>query len=292
MLCDISTAYVNGKSIAHAQACCAVTIPRMNGLTDRIQKRLAATGKSARAASLEAGLSDAFVRNILKGKSGSPSADNLAKLARVLGTTEVWLIREVGPEEVEAPKVNGFHSEREIRRVPLGEEFDPDPVFSEHPGNHDAARRFERRELEPGEVVERQATGGMGSGGQVPMVTVDGKVVDDVRAVWRLPVDFLHAELRAREGDVDFIAVEGDSMIPTLLPGDRVLVSRAQRLAGDGLFVIHDGIGPSVKRLEVAKGSSPVRIRIKSDNPLHGTDEMLADDLVVIGRVICKVTRL
>jgi phage repressor protein C with HTH and peptisase S24 domain len=259
----------------------------MNGLTDRIQKRLAAMGKSARAASLEAGLSDAFIRNILKGKSGSPSADNLAKLAPVLGTTEVWLLREQGPEQVDQSEFR-----ERVQSVPAGEEFDPDPDFLEDPERVDAARRFERRRLEPGEVVEREVTAGMGSGGQVPVITVDGQIVDDVRAVWRLPVDFLHSELRSRESDVDFISVEGDSMIPTLLPGDRVLVNRTHNKPGDGLFVIFDGVGPSVKRLEIAKGSNPLRVRIKSDNPLHGTDEIEAGDLAVIGRVVCKVTRL
>nr|WP_281351546.1 S24 family peptidase [Microvirga arsenatis] len=122
---------------------------------------------------------------------------------------------------------------------------------------------------------------------------VDGKVLDGVRAVWRLPVDYLHTELRAREAEVDFIPVDGDSMIPTLLPGDRVMINRAQTAPSpDGLFAIFDGIGIAVKRLEVVKGSNPVKIRIKSDNPAHGTDEILAEDLQVIGRVVCKVTRL
>lgn len=67
-------------------------------LAFRIQKRLIATGKSARGASLEAGLSDAFIRNILEGKSKSPRSDTLAKLAPILGTSEAWLLKEEGPE--------------------------------------------------------------------------------------------------------------------------------------------------------------------------------------------------
>ena len=81
-------------------------------------------------------------------------------------------------------------------------------------------------------------------------------------------------------------------MIPTLLPGDRVMINRSQTAPSpDGLYAIFDGIGVSVKRLEVVKGSSPIRIRIKSDNPNHSTDEILATDLLVIGRVVCRVTR-
>lgn len=77
----------------------AVTLPRMTTLAERIQQRLEATGKSARSASLEAGLSDAFVRNILKGKADSPRGENLAKLARVLGTSMNWLLNGSGEPE-------------------------------------------------------------------------------------------------------------------------------------------------------------------------------------------------
>ncbi|MBK3406261.1 helix-turn-helix transcriptional regulator [Methylorubrum populi] len=182
-------------------------------------------------------------------------------------------------------------SVEEIRRVPLGEEFDPDPYF-EHDENGEAAGRSHRRALEPGEVPERNVIAGLGQGGTAEGVVVDGQVLDGVRAVWRLPPDFLRTELRSREGDVDFIAVDGDSMIPTLLPGDRVMINRSQTAPSpDGLYAIFDGIGISVKRLEIVKGSNPIRIRIKSDNPNHSTDEILATDLYVIGRVVCRVTR-
>lgn len=214
---------------------------------------------------------------------------NLKAISKKANVPFEWLLTGNG----EKPSAGEIESDADtIRSVPFGQEFDPDPEFVEHADRADAARRYELRQLLPGEVVEREVTAGMGSGGQVPVITVDGQTVDDVRAVWRLPVDFLHSELRSRESDVDFISVEGDSMIPTLLPGDRVLVNRTHNKPGDGLFVIFDGIGPSVKRLEIAKGSNPLRVRIKSDNPLHGMDEIEAGDLAVIGRVVCKVTRL
>lgn len=200
------------------------------------------------------------------------------KIAPVLGTTAEALM-------VPRPMLE------EPRRVPLGQEFDPDPEF-EHDENAAAAGRSHKRTLEPGEVPERNVIAGLGQGGTADGVVVDGQVLDGVRAVWRLPPDFLRTELRSREGDVDFIAVDGDSMIPTLLPGDRVMINRSQTAPSpDGLYAIFDGIGISVKRLEIVKGSNPIRIRIKSDNPNHSTDEILATDLHVIGRVVCRVTR-
>lgn len=60
-------------------------------LADRIRARLAATGKSASAVSLEAGLSRSAIRDILNGKAGSPRFDTLVKLASPLGCTVAYL---------------------------------------------------------------------------------------------------------------------------------------------------------------------------------------------------------
>lgn len=245
--------------------------------SDRLREGLDAKGWTAKELSRRSDVSYDNVTKYLKGGVKQPRGETLNKLADTLGMDRLYLKEGVTSE---------------IRRVPIGEEFDPDPEFVEDPERVDAARRFERRRLEPGEVVERNVTAGLGLGGDATTIYADGQVVDEVRAVWRLPVDYLHTELSARESEVDFITVSGDSMIPTLLPGDKVLVNRALNNAGDGVYVIHDGIGPSVKRLEVDIGSSPLRIRILADNPAHGAREILASDLVVIGRVIMRATRL
>jgi|SRR5690606_37758368 len=82
---------------------CEVKIPYMSDtIIDRIQLRLKKLNISMRKASLEAGLSDAFIRNIISGKSESPRGINLTKLARALETTEVWLLSGEGPEEANA----------------------------------------------------------------------------------------------------------------------------------------------------------------------------------------------
>lgn len=213
-------------------------------------------------------------------------ADFLSDRKKSLGAAEVAIIEDA----LKLPRGGLLDPGKpEPARVPIS---DTEDEFSPDGDNHASARRLQMRTLEPGEVVERDVTGGMGFGGNAPMVNVDGKALDGVRAVWRLPVDFLRTELRSREPDVDFIAVDGDSMIPTLLPGDRVLINREQRGPSDAIYAIHDGIGVSVKRLHIVKGSSPVQVRIMSDNPLHGDpDVVLAADLNVIGRVVCRVSR-
>lgn len=78
-------------------------------LSDRIQTRLKKLGKSERGASLEAGLSDSFLRNIREGKSSSPRIDTLEKIATVLQTSSSWLITGEGSEDLSSQ--SGFAEE-------------------------------------------------------------------------------------------------------------------------------------------------------------------------------------
>lgn len=70
-------------------------------IAQRVDARLKKLNLSMRAASLEAGLSDGFIRNIMSGKSESPRGINLSKLAKVLRTSEIWLLTGAGKEDVD-----------------------------------------------------------------------------------------------------------------------------------------------------------------------------------------------
>lgn len=59
---------------------------------ERIQQRLKETGKSARAASLAAGMSADAIRDIFRKTDSSPTLETIQKLARGLETTPEWLI--------------------------------------------------------------------------------------------------------------------------------------------------------------------------------------------------------
>ncbi len=76
----------------------------MTNIAQRVQSRLKKLDLSMRKASLDAGLSDGFIRNIISGKSESPRGINLSKLAQVLRTTESWLLSGEGPEETKSPE--------------------------------------------------------------------------------------------------------------------------------------------------------------------------------------------
>jgi transcriptional regulator with XRE-family HTH domain len=61
-------------------------------IRERITRRLEETGKSARAASLDAGMSADAIRDIFRKQDSSPTIETLRKLAIGLETTPEWLI--------------------------------------------------------------------------------------------------------------------------------------------------------------------------------------------------------
>lgn len=174
------------------------------------------------------------------------------------------------------------------------EDHQVEPDFPPDPDELRAAKKQARRELGPGELIEVDVIAGLGNGGTAPPIMIDGKMVDNVRATWRVPTDFLRTELRSTEQDVEILPVDGDSMIPTLQPGDRVLVNRRQNTPSpDGLYAIGGPLGTQIKRLQYVQGTTdPIKILVISDNPQHPDAELTVDEIHVIGRVICRISRL
>lgn len=113
----------------------------IQGFAKRLEERLEALQMSPRAASLAASNSPDLIRNILRGHAKSVRGDHLVGLARVLETTESWLMTgmsstDIAPEErsiryggiIEAGAfrpANIFDQEGEHRTVPLP----PDPRY-------------------------------------------------------------------------------------------------------------------------------------------------------------------
>ncbi|KTT70765.1 S24 family peptidase [Sphingomonas endophytica] len=135
-------------------------------------------------------------------------------------------------------------------------------------------------------------------------------VADDVAVPWlavtaaagtgRVPEDRLlraeplsRAALRAAgiaPADASLIGVRGESMAPTLLDGDRLLVDRGARepVAGGAIYVLRRGEEVAVKRL-IPHGDG---VEIRSDNPLWPVERVAWADIVVIGRARLLQRRL
>ena len=97
---------------------------------------------------------------------------------------------------------------------------------------------------------------------------------------------WIRDRLKAAPSLLRVMAVQGDSMMPTLNDGDTVLVDMTQRNPSPpGVFVLHDGMGLVAKRLEHVPLSDPPRVRIISDNPRYSPYECTTDEVNIIGRI-------
>ncbi len=107
------------------------------------------------------------------------------------------------------------------------------------------------------------------------------------RRLWAVVEMGLEPELAA------VIRVEGDSMSPTLAPGDSILLDlRETRFARDAVYVFSWDDGLFVKRIHRTGRSS---FRAMSDNPLYPPmefDQSNVNELCVVGRVVWAGRRM
>lgn len=122
-----------------------------------------------------------------------------------------------------------------------------------------------------------------------------GKLIDQETIVgkWPFPRDYVRQSLSIRSGNLALIEVEGDSMMPTLHTGDKILVDLDDKnVANPGVFALYDGDATVVKRVEKIPFSEPPLLKLISDNSLHGRYDVLADLVHIAGRVVWFGRRL
>jgi hypothetical protein len=106
-------------------------------------------------------------------------------------------------------------------------------------------------------------------------------------AQWQVPTEIVRGYSTAPASELRIITVMGDSMEPALLPGQRVLVDTGDRLPSPpGIFVVWDGLGLVVKRIQVLPHSEPPRVKITSDNVKYDPYERTLEEAYIQGRVI------
>lgn len=97
---------------------------------------------------------------------------------------------------------------------------------------------------------------------------------------------WIRSSLKASPSQLRIMHVEGDSMAPTLLDGDTVLVDMTRRAPNPpGIFVVDDGMGLVAKRLEHIANSDPPAVRVISDNKHYPEYERTADEIHIVGRI-------
>lgn len=281
----------------------------LRDIYDRITKRLEAVGLSANAASLKAGLSEDAIRNIKRavetGRESGLSTQTILKLAPVLRTTASWLLEGVGTEEFDPNngEVIDLKAER-VRPRLLVTSFDPDhPDTAGAFGNaEDTAEMtgYTREHWEPridGALPEIDVKLGAGHGtvgNTIALPASEGAITGHrVVAEWLIPLDYLRSEVKAAPNQTIVLEVIGDSMAPTYMPGDRVLVDLSQdHLITDTVYAIsYDHGEPQIKRLQRIPFSNPPRVKIISDNPNLETFEVDLSQLTIIGRICGRISR-
>ncbi len=106
-------------------------------------------------------------------------------------------------------------------------------------------------------------------------------------AEWQVPTGIVRGYSTAPAAELRIITVMGDSMEPALLPGQRVLVDTGDRKPSPpGVFVVWDGLGLVVKRIQVLPHSEPPRVKITSDNAKYDPYERTLEEAYIQGRVI------
>jgi phage repressor protein C with HTH and peptisase S24 domain len=119
----------------------------------------------------------------------------------------------------------------------------------------------------------------------------DGASVEsaDVVRTWLMPRDVVSVASDSGLDRIKIIRVKGDSMAPTYNPVDRILVDTGDTVPSPGgVFVVWDGLGLVVKRVQVKPHSEPITVRIFSDNPKYEPYERVLSEAYVQGRVIGK----
>lgn len=231
----------------------------MNTIGGRIKHARAAMGLSQSQLGKRLGVDASAVSQWEVNKT-APNSANLAKLATVLKRSAVWL--RFGTEET------------------IADELD----------------EFAREDMES--VIEVDTRAGAGGGG---FWSTENNETNDVgyivsadvkKAEWMLPTMYLRQYLGIYSRNAKIIEIAGDSMAPTLMSGDRVIIDLSQRNPSPpGMFAIWDGVGVVCKRLELLTNTDPHRLMLISDNPKNLTYERTAEEVNIIGRVVWYARR-
>jgi len=121
-------------------------------------------------------------------------------------------------------------------------------------------------------------------------VRKDGRHADPIKhEAWIFPASFVREQLHAAAERLLVIEVDGDSMAPTMVSGDRAVIDTGHKTpTPDGLYAIRDAFaGIVIKRLQVMRPAKQANVKIISDNPKQGSEEVPLSELEVVGKVVC-----
>lgn len=213
--------------------------------------------------------------------------ESLSAICRAAGVDLNWLAYGSGDEPP------GASSNKTARLI---SSYDPDDADTNDDTGHSYTREHWVSKID-GAIPEIDVKLGAGTGsiGEVINLPVGRGNVSGhaVVAEWLIPAPYLRHEANAAPNQTIVMEVVGDSMQPTYMPGDRVLVDLSQdRFVSDTVYAISDGVSePQIKRLQRIPFSDPVEVRIISDNPNLETFTADLSRVRIIGRICGHIAR-
>ena len=218
-------------------------------MTNRIEQIRADLGLSPPAFCERIGFPYTRYHHIISGRKSKPTADLLALVADRTNVNPEWLLKGVGP-----PYPGGGGWREATVSTNVDDRYVLLPLYN--------------------------VAGGAGEGN-----SVDTEEVEDLLAFKQ---DWITRELRASPDNLSLIYVQGESMMPTLNPGDVIRIERnLQRNTSDGIYVIRMGEALLIKRLQFLPEGE---INVTSDNeayqPYRVSLNNDAESFDIIGRVV------
>jgi hypothetical protein len=181
-------------------------------------------------------------------------------------------------------------SPRVLRAMEEALGYDPDYLVDfVHPRASPAAKPPAQRPPEADQPMMRKADEGTVSLKVVDLNLAmgDGGNLDDWADEESVEFDLnlLRSITRSPAARVIVVRPRGDSMFPTLLNGDWVLIDTTQRVLNldDKIWACSVYGAGAVKRL---KAIGKDKVEVRSDNPIAGNREVDSADLIILGRVI------
>lgn len=258
----------------------SASVAAMTTMGERLRKVREAKYPSAAKAAAALGVSASTYRAHENGQNEF-SPEEAERYGRKFGVSAAYLLT----------------GEQGYRGPTLVSSFDPDE--DEHESD-EPGRSYSRDHWKPkvkGALPELDVKLGAGNGniGEVINLPVGKDSISGhhVKAEWLFSESFLRHEAKASVNNTIVMEVVGDSMQPSYLPGDRVLVDLAQnQMTVDTVYAISDGMSePQIKRLQRVPFSDPVQVRIISDNTAFEKDIVELSRLTIIGRVCGHIAR-
>ena len=224
----------------------------MQPILSRISEIQSHLGLNISRFALSIGVSQTTLSNMFN-RDSVPKSDLLAKIIDVHSVNPSFLLTGEGPMFLEEPSP-------------------PAVLAASAPSRHGSLR--ELREVLEGRLVpflSQLVSAGPGE---------ELEPYDESAGLICLPEGEARGDLRA-------LRVRGDSMEPTLRPGD-IVVCDLGGWRGDGLYVLRDNESAYVKRVRRVREG----LEVMSDNPAYASWSCPLEELVVVGRVCYSVIRL